>query len=117
MGGGNSTPSKYNPLNRTEEEVIQAFLPVFYDVITPVTESDIEVSKSLWTSITHDTAAGYVALKETEGFEALYPSCISFFYDTFYTRLFDIHPSCKPLFKKGIKAQVFTPTVLHFFTA
>ena len=102
MGGANT---KYNLLNKTEEEVINAFLPVFYDVSTPVSEEDIVVSKSLWLSITQDQALGYVALKGTEGFE--YTSCISFFYDSFYTRLFDVHPSCRPLFKKGIKAQVY----------
>ena len=101
MGGANT---KFNPLNKSEEEVIQAFLPVFYDAVSPVTETDVPIAKGLWSSITQDTALGYLALKGTEGFE--YTSCISFFYDSFYTRLFDIHPSCRPLFKKGIKAQV-----------
>ena len=35
----------------------------------------------------------------------LQPSCISWFYTTFYNRLFDIHPACKPLFNRGIIGQ------------
>lgn len=34
-----------------------------------------------------------------------YQSCVTFFYDTFYTRLFDIHPTCRHMFKSGMRAQ------------
>lgn len=28
-----------------------------------------------------------------------------FFYDTFYHRLFDVHPMCRSMFKSGLKTQ------------
>ena len=53
--------------------------------------------------VTHDTAPGFLALKGTPGFD--FPSCVMYFFDNFYSRLFDIHPMCRPMFKSGLKSQ------------
>lgn len=34
-----------------------------------------------------------------------FTSCVMFFYDTFYNRLFDVHPLCRNMFKSGLKTQ------------
>ena len=53
--------------------------------------------------ITNDTAPGFLARKGTPGFD--FPSCVMYFFEIFYNRLFDIHPMCRPMFKSGLKSQ------------
>ena len=48
----------------------------------------------------------FIALKQNSEFT--HTSCISYFFDIFYERLFDVHPLCEPMFKSGMKAQVYT---------
>lgn len=78
------------------------FRPVFYlDAL--IDKEDIDKAKASWSMITNDTAPGFLALKGTPGFD--FPSCIMMFFDTFYSRLFDVHPMCRPMFKSGLKSQ------------
>jgi hypothetical protein len=49
-----------------------------------------------------DTAPGFLEQKKME--QGL-TSGISFFYDSFYARLFDVHPGSKTLFT-GIKSHI-----------
>ena len=77
-------------------------MPVFY-VDETLNAADVDLAKASWKSITDDTAPGFVALKGTPGFD--FPSCIMFFFDNFYSRLFDVHPMCRPMFKAGLKSQ------------
>ena len=99
MGGANT---KENTL--TEAEMINSFLPVFYDPLSQLDEeTDLKSARSLWKMIADNNAPGYVKMKETPGFDA--PNAMHYFYVSFYERLFDVHPSCKPLVKKGITQQ------------
>ena len=83
-------------------ELINLMMPVFYTEL-PLTESDVVLAKASWRMITDDTAPGFLALKGTPGFD--FPSCIMYFFDNFYSRLFDVHPMCRPMFKSGLKSQ------------
>ena len=87
---------------RSEAEIVNLMMPVFY-VDEQLVASDVEAAKASWKMITDDTAPGFLALKGTPGFD--FPSCIMFFFDNFYSRLFDVHPMCRPMFKAGLKSQ------------
>ena len=56
-----------------------------------------------WQHIQNDTSEVYLARKATPGFEA--SSCLQWFYDSFYDRLFDVHPAARPLFKNSMIVQ------------
>ena len=101
MGGANTRT--LNLTGKTDDEILNSFLPVFYDPESRIEETELDAAKNLWGMVKDNTAPGYVNMKETPGFQ--YPTSIYFFYRSFYERLFDVHPSCKPLFKKGIKQQ------------
>ena len=97
MGGGASTDQHGNNaqelstlFHKSEAEIVRLMMPLYYTT-DPVTDADLENAKLVWTMIIDDTAPEYVKFKETpEG--ANISSCVMYFYDSFYTRLFDIHP-------------------------
>ena len=65
-------------------------MPLYYTT-DPVTLADLNIAKEIWSMILDDSAPEYVRLRENdEGNQ--FPSCVMFFYDAFYHRLFDIHP-------------------------
>ena len=112
MGGGNSKEG-FNPGGKSDAELINSFLPVFFTDSPLDEDTELQFAKNLWKMIADDTAPGYVKLKESSGVDA--PTAIYFFYVSFYDRLFDVHPSCKPLFKKGIKQQgMYVPLSLYY---
>ena len=66
-------------------------LPVYYD-IGNLSTADVELAKITWDHIAYDTAPFYVEKIENKDFLKKYPTCIDWFTDIFYERLFDIHP-------------------------
>ena len=58
-----------------------------------------------------DKSEHFIALKQNPEFT--HTSCISYFFDVFYERLFDVHPLCKPMFKSGMKAQVYSSCIFY----
>lgn len=102
MGGGISrTEPMY--IGKSEKELVNIMMPVYYLHNEPITEYDLSIAKETWNMILDNTAPGFKALKGTEGFN--YSSSIMMFYDVFYERLFDVHPLSRPLFKSGLKTQ------------
>lgn len=79
------------------------FYPPYYIADADIDEDDIYRAQSSWKMITNDTSPTYVELRGTEGFS--HPSALAWFYTMFYDRLFDVHPSCKPLFRNNMKVQ------------
>ena len=57
----------------------------------------------MWELVKSSTGNSYTKRKSDPTFQSL--SCLSWFYETFYDRLFDIHPSCRSLFKQNMIAQ------------
>lgn len=105
MGGGLSNPAKiHNSLLRSEQEIVRLMLPVYYappsDVLTP---SERLLASKSWDLILNDLSPAFLNYKMDPTFP--YVTCVTFFYDTFYRRLFDIHPMSKSLFKNGMKSQ------------
>ena len=66
-------------------------LPVYYrsEKLTP---SEISLAKNTWDNISNDKSPAYVVNIADPDFHKKYPTCIDWFTDLFYGRLFDIHP-------------------------
>lgn len=77
-------------------------LPVFYNS-TPIDAKERKMAMDSWNLILDDQSPVFRERKGKPDFP--YQSCVTFFYDTFYTRLFDIHPTCRHMFKSGMRAQ------------
>lgn len=95
----NSKGGKSNAANldKTEEEIVLLMMPVYYcaDILT---REEHKMASDSWQLILNNTAPGFVHLKNTTP-NFKFTSSILFFYDTFYQRLFDIHPLARDLFK------------------
>eukprot|EP01031_Cornospumella_fuschlensis_P026971 gene26971-32586_t len=100
MGGTASTVSKVAvDLQKSEKEVVKLMMPVYYipDTITP---EERALAARTWNLILDDKAPQYLHNKATNP-DFHYNSSVTFFYDSFYIRLFDIHPMSRQLFKGG----------------
>jgi hypothetical protein len=110
MGGSNSTAQKQaasaaprrsepqlHKLHKKQEEILLLMMPVYYcaDALTP---DEHKIAADSWQQILNNTAPGFLALKKNNP-DFKFTSSIFFFYDSFYTRLFDIHPLARALFK------------------
>ena len=75
---------------KTLKEVVSFMMPLYYTE-EPVTPQDIALATANWEMILDDSSPAYVDI-QNRGSEL--SSCIMFFYETFYRRLFDVHPVC-----------------------
>ncbi len=90
-------------LRPNEKEIIKLMLPVYY-LHVDASPDEIKIASDSWELILNDKSPEFLKRKENDtNFQ--YGSCMIFFYDSFYTRLFDMHPICRPLFLNGIKIQ------------
>ena len=101
MGGG-SSKYLFDMHKKSDAEIMRFMLPLYYTSDT-VTNEDIELARTSWNLIINDASTRYKELSSRRIVSQ--PSSISWFYTTFYNRLFDIHPACKPLFNRGIVGQ------------
>ena len=121
MGGGISSAELYKDakkMKKSEEEIVRLLMPVYYTCLIPNAD-DIRVAGDAWNLILTDSSHTFIEQKRTDELKdleeveidgsgakvILAPSCIMWFYDIFYKRLFDVHPSCKHMFAGGIKQQ------------
>lgn len=105
MGGATSTTSsKIKPyqLQKSEEDVIQLMMPVYY-MKSVTDEKDRKIAMDSWELILNDLSPVYLQRKGQPDFH--FTACVTFFYDAFYKRLFDIHPTCRHMFKSGMRSQ------------
>ena len=104
MGGA---PSIADPLttktilHKNEREIMDLMMPIYYDS-RDVTPEERRLAFDSWDLILHDKSPEFLTKKEDPTFP--HQSSMSFFYDTFYFRLFDVHPMCRVLFKNGMKS-------------
>lgn len=105
MGGAASTDAKavsQSLRKPNEQKIVKLMMPVYYNGEKLDAKERKEAFDS-WQMILDDKSPEFVRNKGKEGFP--YASCVTFFYDTFYTRLFDIHPMSRGLFKSGMRSQ------------
>ena len=102
MGSGSSTTARHKELGRSQHAIVKLMMPLYFDPID-CTPEEHKMAEDCWNLVLTDKTPEFLAKKGTEGFP--YTSCVTFFYDNFYVRLFDIHPAAKELFKSGMKGQ------------
>lgn len=105
MGGAPSTAepaASKAKLHRNEKEIVKLMMPVYYTV-QEVSIEERKLASNSWDLILNEKSPEFLSKKGDPDFP--YQSCVTFFYDSFYLRLFDVHPLCKQLFKKGMKSH------------
>lgn len=103
MGGRNSTGNtKY--IEGSDSAIVSIMLPVYYIHDADVLQADIDIASESWKLIIDDKSDEFKLKKATDTTFNHY-SCISWFFSSFYGRLFDVHPLCKPLFSAGLQSQ------------
>lgn len=78
-------------------------MPVFFIANVHVEAADTIAVQNTWSLMVEDNCTNYVDCR-TAG-KTDQPSALIWFYTEFYGRLFDVHPSVKPLFKTTIAGQ------------
>ena len=69
-------------------DVVAVMMPVYYTEV-PVSPEDLTLANANWEMILDDTSPVFIDISNRG---SNLSSCIMFFYDTFYRRLFDVHP-------------------------
>eukprot|EP00981_Chlorochromonas_danica_P001062 scaffold243_cov163-Ochromonas_danica.AAC.15 len=62
-----------------------------------LSDEELVLANTVWKSILNNTAAEFMCRRRDPTFSHI--TCIMFFYNSFYERLFDVHPVAKDLFK------------------
>ena len=101
MGGATSrgpsaTAGAGAHLRGGEEEIVKLMMPVYYND-KALTSEEYQIAEQAWNLILTDSSKEFNLRRKDPNFP--HPSCIVFFYNSFYTRLFDIHPLARDLFK------------------
>jgi hypothetical protein len=100
MGGGASSG---DVLAKNEQQIVNLMMPVYFNM-EELTDEELALAASCWNLILNDKSEYFTnVLRKKKDFK--HTSCIAYFYDIFYLRLFDVHPMSKSLFKRGIKSQ------------
>jgi len=102
MGAASSLGQSSKLLKSAEADVVKLMMPVYYS-LKELSIEERKLAKSTWDLIVHDKSPEFLSNKGKPEFH--YTCCVSFFYDSFYTRLFDIHPMSRQLFVNGMKSQ------------
>ena len=100
---GNSTSSITISLEQTQEELAELMMPPYYIRNLTVTDYDISLARASWKAIIDGTSPAFIEEKKNPSFHAA--SCLTWFYDSFYLRLFDVNPAARPMFKTNIQSQ------------
>lgn len=97
MGGGSSKiDASSHALDKTESEIVRLMMPVYY-IDEPITNEELEAVTSTWKMILTNSSPEFLAKRLDPTFP--YPTCIMYFYSSFYDRLFDVHPMARILFR------------------
>jgi hypothetical protein len=86
-----SSKNDVTHIGRNENIIVSIMMPVYYTT-DPLSSEEIGKAAASWQTIVDDTAPEFVRLKGSADFE--YSTAMTFFFDTFYNRFFDIHPVC-----------------------
>ena len=87
---------------QSEKSIVALILPLYY-CADKISDQEHNDAVRGWNDILNDKSQVYLENKAEHSFS--HSSCVVFFYDTFYGRLFDVHPQSQKLFTNGIKGQ------------
>ena len=99
MGGGAST-TQDSALSVAELVVL---VTPKYFVTDEVKDDDIHLCRTSWRKLIDGSAAEFRLKKNTAEFANI--SCLTWFYRTFYQRLFDVNPSARHFFVEDAESQ------------
>ena len=103
MGGTCSILNAGNKsLSICETDIIKFIMPIYYTTEI-INHEDILIASFSWQTVLNNLSPQFLVAKVDSSFA--YSSCVVYFYDSFFTRLFDIHPQSKVLFNSGMKQQ------------
>ena len=102
-----SKTSDVTHIGRNENIIMSIMMPVYYTT-DPLTEEEINKAAAAWQTILDDTAPEYVRQKDSvsDFTDFTYSSAMTYFFDTFYGRFFDIHPVCYILSNHRINENI-----------
>mmetsp|Transcript_28398 Transcript_28398/g.28699 ORF Transcript_28398/g.28699 Transcript_28398/m.28699 type:complete len:319 (-) Transcript_28398:200-1156(-) len=103
MGAASSTVLFKSNNNLSEEELVQLMMPPYYVNNVFVSETDIALGRMSWRKVTEGASREYRVVSQSPDFSE--SSCLTWFYNSFYERMFDINPGSRPLFKTNIISQ------------
>ena len=116
VGNGNVTGETHSlaslATERTDDElerstqvvtIVTYLMPLFYMKNAQLDSSDIVTVQDSWSLIVEDKCTHYEECRKAGRTDQ--PSALVWFFTEFYGRLFDVHPSVKPLFKSDAKVQ------------
>eukprot|EP01041_Mallomonas_annulata_P008150 gene8151-16758_t len=103
MGGGLSTVI-FDNKNIGRLQMIQLVMPAYYMNYVKIAPEDIVIARESWGYIINNTSPAFIAMKNCNEMENSF-SCLVWFYNSFYDRLFEVGPTARSLFKKNLQAQ------------
>ena len=89
-------------LSKNAQDIVKLMYPLYFTTQN-ITKDEHKIASDSWNHILNDTAPEFLARRGKPDFP--YSSSIIFFYDTFYMRLFNVHPMSRNLFKNGMRSQ------------
>lgn len=79
-------------------------MPVYYSPES-LSDADFTLAQKCWEMILNNTAPRFVEKRKTDTeFRTKFTTCIMYFSECFYQRLFDVHPMARNLFR-DMKSQ------------
>eukprot|EP00981_Chlorochromonas_danica_P011948 scaffold4358_cov177-Ochromonas_danica.AAC.2 len=79
-----------------QSNIVNMMLPLYYTTEV-LTMGEYDIISECWDSILTSSAPGFQRLRKDPAFP--HNTCISYFYETYYHRLFDMNPMCRDLFQ------------------
>lgn len=105
-----TAPSTFSPsrqtkknLQKRETDLVHLMMPLYFND-KPLSPEERTLAHNTWNLVINNRASGFISRRASEK-DFPHDSSVTFFYDSFYTRLFEVHPMCKRLFKSGMKSQ------------
>jgi len=103
MGGSSSVLNESILLDGPEKSILKLMMPVYYTEAT-ANENELAIAHRSWQLILDNESPVFQMGKASNSSEFSCSTCICFFYQTFYKRLFDTHPIAEELFR-DVNAQ------------
>lgn len=104
MGGSQSaSTSKVEP-KESSRDIVNLMMPVYYND-TKITKEEHGAASAIWQMILNNSAPAFLEQrKASQDFYRRFTTSIMYFSHCFYSRLFNIHPMARDLFK-DMKSQ------------
>jgi len=85
-------------------EIINLMMPVYY-TRAEISNAELDMVKQSWQLVLDNKCAAFFRYRELKGSSCNANDCVEFFSINFYSRLFDVSPVSRALFKDDVKIQ------------